>query len=285
MGGFLAMVRGMYNTVASVLDTVFGPIRRRWAAFDAWWVRVLPGWRGEVASFGLWILFFFFFMPTLLWQPFHIPSASMENTLIEGDYIFVTKYSYGYSQYSMYPWPLIGFKDRVWAGMPERGDVAVFKLPANPKIDFIKRIVGLPGDRIQVLNGVLHINGQPVELKREDDWMERNEKVYDPGPVPLFSETLPNGRVHRILDRDTRGELDNTKEFIVPAGHYFMMGDNRDNSQDSRAPGGGVGFVPFENLVGRADLVFFSLKADHRWWQIWRFPFSIRYDRLMTAIR
>lgn len=285
MGGFLAMVRGMYSTVANTLGTVFGPIRRRWAAFDAWWARILPGWRGEAASFGLWILFFFFFMPTFLWQPFHIPSASMENTLIEGDYIFVTKYSYGYSRHSMYPWPLVGFEGRMWPGMPERGDVAVFKLPSNPKIDYIKRIVGLPGDRIQVLNGVLHINGQAVGLKRETDWMERNEKVFSPGPVPAFAETLPNGRTHVILDRDASAAYDNTPEFAVPPGHYFMMGDNRDNSEDSRAPSQLVGFVPFENLVGRADLVFFSVKADYRWWQIWRFPFAIRYDRLLNGIR
>jgi signal peptidase I len=284
MGGFLAMVRRMYSTVAGALGFVFGPIRSRWAAFDAWWVRKLPGWRGEVASFGLWILFFFFFMPTLLWQPFHIPSASMENTLIEGDYIFVTKYSYGYSQHSTYPWRLFGFEGRIWSATPERGDVAVFKLPSNPKIDYIKRVVGLPGDRIQVTNGVLHINGQPVQLVREADWPERNEKVYRPGPVPFFKETLPNGRVHGVLDRG-QTPYDDTKEFVVPPGHYFMMGDNRDNSEDSRAPSGLVGFVPFENLVGRADLIFFSVKADYRWWQIWRFPFAIRYDRLLNGIR
>jgi signal peptidase I len=284
MGGVLAMVRRMYSTVTGTLGIVFGPIRRRWAAFDAWWARVLPGWRGEAASFGGWIFFFFFFMPTLLWQPFHIPSASMENTLIEGDYLFVTKYSYGYSQYSMYPWQLIGFQGRLWSALPERGDVAVFKLPANPKIDYIKRIVGLPGDRIQVTNGVLHINGRPVALSRLPDWTDRNEKIYAPGPVPYFQETLPNGRVHGILDR-RQTMLDDTGEFVVPAGHYFMMGDNRDNSEDSRVVGGDVGFVPFENLVGRADLIFFSVKADYRWWQIWRFPFVIRYDRLLTVIR
>jgi signal peptidase I len=285
MDGVLAMVRRMYSTVTGTLGYVFGPIRRRWAAFDAWWARVLPGWRGEVASFGGWIFFFFFFMPTLLFQPFHIPSASMENTLIEGDYLFVTKYSYGYSRHSMYPWPLIGFDGRIWSAQPERGDVVVFKLPADPKVDYIKRLVGLPGDRIQVTNGVLQINGKPVEIKRLPDWTDRNEKIPEPGPVPFFQETLPNGRAHGILDRDTMGRLDDTPEFVVPPGHFFMMGDNRDNSEDSRAPGAGVGMVPFENLVGRADLIFFSVKADYRWWQIWRFPFAIRYDRLLTVIR
>jgi signal peptidase I len=284
MGGFLAMVARMWASVSKTFGFVFGPIRSRWAAMDAWWARILPGWRGEAASFGLWILFFFFLMPTFLWQPFHIPSASMENTLIEGDYIFVTKYAYGYSEHSMYPWPLLNFSGRVWAGMPERGDVAVFKLPSNPKIDYIKRIVGLPGDRLQVINGVLHINGQAVGLKKTEDWAERNEKVLYPEPVPQFIETLPNGKSHPILDRNPSAPYDETKEFVVPAGHYFVMGDNRDNSEDSRAPSGMVGYVPYENLVGRADLIFFSVKADYRWWQIWRFPFVIRFDRLMNSI-
>lgn len=277
----------MWTAVAQSYAFVTGPVRRRWAAFDAWWARKLPGWRGEVASFGLWILFFFFFMPSLLWQPFHIPSRSMENTLLTGDYIFVSKYAYGYSKYSMYPWSILTFDGRIWGAQPKRGDVIVFKLPRDNKTDYIKRLVGMPGDRVQMRGGVLYINGAATELTRIADWQERDESLPEPlqgQPIAQFLETLPGGRQHEVLDRADVPGADETDEFTVPDGHFFFMGDNRDMSADSRIRGSGVGFVPYQNVVGRADLIFFSVKADLRWWQFWRWPFAIRYDRLLTVI-
>jgi signal peptidase I len=278
------MLQTARSYIVQAIARITGAYKAVSHANQNWWSRNLPGWRGEVASFGLWILFFFFFMPTFLWQPFHIPSRSMEATLLVGDYLFVTKYSYGYSRHSQYPWQFIGFEGRVWAGEPKRGDVAVFKLPSDPSQDFIKRIAGLPGDRIQVINGVLHVNGAAVELNSVSDFIEY-DGAANAIAVKQYEETFPDGRKHRILDRDPNWRYDNTGEYVVPAGHYFMMGDNRDMSSDSRVAGSGVGFVPFENLVGRADIIFFSVDADLRWWQFWRWPFAIRYSRLLNAIR
>ena len=217
---------------------------------------------------------------TFAYEPFNIPSESMLPTLLVGDYLFVSKYSYGYSRYSL-PWGLPLFKGRIWQSEPRRGDVAVFKLPSDNSTDYIKRIVGLPGDRIQMRNGELFVNDQSVVKVRAEDFIyERNGQRFR---VPRFVETLPDGPQHDTLDFIAGGDHDTTQEFVVPPGHYFAMGDNRDNSLDSRARGG-VGMVPAENLVGRAEFLFFSTDGSARIWEFWRWPFAIRFDRLFKQV-
>jgi len=213
---------------------------------------------------------------TFAYEPFNIPSKSMVPTLLVGDYLFVSKLSYGYSRYSL-PFGLPLFDGRIFAAQPERGDVIVFKLPSDNKTDYIKRVVGLPGDTIQVIAGVLHINGQPVERRRIEDYVDP-----DSGRSYLqYIETLPNGVGHRILEESDHAALDNTPPYRVPDGHYFMMGDNRDNSLDSRAA---VGFVPAENLIGRADILFFSTDGSARLWEIWKWPTATRFSRIFDAV-
>jgi signal peptidase I len=246
-----------------------------------------PSWRSswvlEAVKTVTYALLIAVFIRTFLFQPFNIPSSSMENTLLIGDYLFVTKFSYGYSKHS-FPWSPELFEGRIWSAPPERGDVTVFRLPARPWEDYIKRVVGLPGDRIQMIDGVLHINGEPCKLKRIDDFVHVTQYGYEER-VPRYLETLPNGVVHEILDSDPdKPGADNTQEFVVPPGHYFMMGDNRDNSNDSRIPDSGVGFVPEENLVGRADMIFFSTDGSAQVWEIWKWPWAIRYGRFFHSI-
>ena len=186
---------------------------------------------------------------SFLFQPFNIPSGSMEGTLQIGDYLFVSKSTYGFSRYS-FPFGLIPFSGRFAVlSDPQRGDIVVFKFPPDNSTDYIKRLVGLPGDRIQMREGVLYINDVAVPKEKIEDYVE---PMGEPGSgetrtVPRFRETLPNGVSYEVLDRDPQGNLDNTQVFVVPEGHYFMMGDNRDNSADSRVD---VGYVPFENFVG-----------------------------------
>ncbi|MCH8152726.1 MAG: signal peptidase I [Planctomycetes bacterium] len=216
---------------------------------------------------------------TAAYEPFNIPSGSMIPTLLVGDYLFVSKFSYGYSRYSL-PFSLPLIPGRIFFSEPdvERGDVAVFKLPTDNKTDYIKRIVGLPGDRIQVVNGILHINGQAVKRERVDDFIVR-DAFGNTRRIRRFIETLPNGRSHAILEENgDHGPSDNTEVYTVPEGHYFAMGDNRDNSQDSRF----IGFVPAENLVGRADFLFFSV--DGAVWKFWKWARSVRFDRMFEGI-
>jgi len=218
-------------------------------------------------------------------QPFNIPTPSMQGTLLVGDYVFVSKAGYGYSRYSLpwgYLWPLP--HGRIFASPPQRGDVIVFKTPEDNKTDYIKRLIGLPGDRIQMKGGVLYINDKPVPKIPVVPFIEdlggyRQE-------VAQYRETLPNGVSYNVLDREPNGNLDNTEMFVVPEDHYFMMGDNRDNSLDSRVPvaAGGVGYVPFENLVGKAEILFFSVDDSTRLWEVWKWPSAIRYRRLGHAI-
>ncbi|MDH7794629.1 MULTISPECIES: signal peptidase I [unclassified Beijerinckia] len=223
---------------------------------------------------------------TLLFQPFNIPSGSMIPTLLIGDYLFVSKYSYGYSKHSM-PFSPDLFSGRVLASEPKRGDVAVFKLPRDGSTDYIKRVIGLPGDRVQMIEGKLYINSQlvpraPISKIRTRDAFGRDAEV------PTYKETLPNGVSYTVIERDgDTGFYDNTNVYTVPPGNYFMMGDNRDNSTDSRVPSndGGVGYVPFENFVGRAELIFFSIDEGEPAWQVWRWPWTVRWDRIFTPVR
>lgn len=221
-------------------------------------------------------------------RPFRIPSGSMIPTLEIGDHIFVNMLGYGLHV----PWydaessgfltllPLRSKQIISWS-QPARGDVIVFRYPPDPKVDYIKRIVGLPGDRLQMIDGVLHINGEPVKLRRiEDAQLEGPDgRMVE---VRQYLETLPNGVTHPILKTRRNGPLDNTQEYLVPAHHYFAMGDNRDNSQDSRFSL--VGYIPEENLVGRAEFLFFSLEEGTEFWEVWKWPWDVRFDRLFTAV-
>lgn len=219
---------------------------------------------------------------TFLFEPFNIPSGSMVPNLLVGDYLFVSKYSYGYSKHS-FPFSAGGFEGRVAnEHLPQRGDVAVFKLPTNTSIDYIKRVIGLPGDKLQMIGGQLYINKKivPRELL---GLKEYTNDFGSTSEVVEYMETLPNDMMHIMYERDDYQSLDNTEEFTVPKGHYFMMGDNRDNSQDSRVMSQ-VGFVPLENFVGQAKFIFFSTNGSARIYEIWKWPFTIRYDRLFDKI-
>lgn len=212
-----------------------------------------------------------------LFQPFFIPSSSMESTLLIGDYLFVAKYSYGYSKHSL-PFSPPLFSGRIMGAKPERGDIVVFKQPIDNHTDFIKRVIGLPGDTVQMKHGVLYLNGKAVPRVRVDDFIYR-DPAGNLHRIPQYRETLPNGVSYITLDMMRDSVWDNTGLYIVPQGHYFMMGDNRDNSSDSRVPDV-VGYVPFENLVGKAEVIFFSANGTASFWEVWKWPWAIRWDRI-----
>ena len=216
---------------------------------------------------------------TVAFEPFNIPSGSMIPTLLVGDYLFVEKYSYGYSRYS-FPFSPPLFSGRVFGSMPRRGDVAVFALPSDPSIDYIKRIIGLPGDRVQVIHSRLFINGHECPRTADGTYTETDEGA--PIEMRRYIETLPDGVSHSILQAAENLPQDNTGVYTVPPGFFFAMGDNRDNSEDSRFPS--VGYIPIENLIGKAEFIFFSVDAQYPWWEVWEWPFEIRWGRLFHII-
>ncbi|HEY9567041.1 MAG TPA: signal peptidase I [Thalassobaculum sp.] len=217
---------------------------------------------------------------TFAYEPFNIPSGSMIPTLLVGDYLFVSKMSYGYSRHSL-PFSLPLIPGRVLYSAPERGDVVVFKLPSDNKTDYIKRIIGLPGDTIQVVGGILHINGEAVKRRQVENF--RDEDRYGrPADVKQYVETLPNGVEHRILEISDDQPNDDTGVYRVPEGHFFAMGDNRDNSVDSRFAR--VGFIPKDNLVGRAEVIFYSTSANASALEIWKWLPATRVGRLLDGI-
>lgn len=216
---------------------------------------------------------------TFAFEPFKIPSASMYPTLYIGDYLFVSKYTYGYSKHSL-PLSLPLWEGRIWKGELKRGDVVVFKLPSNEKIDFIKRVVGLPGDKIKLIKGRLFINDKLVEREEIEDFVFRDEK----GNAERYKQYIEDlgGIRHLILELSDNEPLDNFEEITVPEGMFFAMGDNRDRSDDSRRS---VGNVPYENLVGKARVLFFSHNDEGAWYKPWTWPKIIRWSRLFDAIK
>ncbi len=217
---------------------------------------------------------------TFLYQPFNIPSGSMIPTLLVGDYLFVSKFSYGYTHFSLPFSPPI-FEGRIWGSQPKTGEVVVFRGPQDEKTDYIKRLVGQPGDRIQMIQGVLHINDQPVTLEKVGDYIDDEGFRYI-----KYWETLPNGVKHAIIKHDAFGfgPMDNTPVYEVPKGHYFMVGDNRDRSLDSRYLDR-FGYIPEQNLIGRAEIIFFSTDGSARWYQPWVWLGAMRFGRIASLIR
>ncbi|MCZ4270847.1 signal peptidase I [Maritalea porphyrae] len=217
---------------------------------------------------------------SFLFQPFSIPTASLQSNLLIGDYILTSKYTYGYSKYS-FPFEIIPMSGRLFGRAPEQGEIAVFR-PVPQSVDYVKRVVGLPGDTVQMKNGVLHINGTAVKKERVGTLIDTDSYGVSI-PVIQYRETLPNGSSYIVQEISDNQALDNTAEYKVPAGHYFMMGDNRDRSADSRVLRS-VGYVPLENFIGKAEVRFFSIKDNINPWQIWRWPGNVRLDRMFQSV-
>jgi signal peptidase I len=239
----------------------------------------------EIIKTVVYALLIALFLRVLFFQPFTIPSASMEPNLYEGDYIIVSKYAYGYSRHSIPFSPKI-FEGRILEKAPQRGDVVVFKLPSDGHTDYVKRVIGLPGDRIQMNDGLLYLNGQKV--KRDSMGALREQSPFGAErDVMRYRETLPGGKTFVTNDYGIDGDLDDTPIYVVPEGHYFMMGDNRDNSSDSRvAPEmQGVGYVPAENLVGKAEIILLSWHPGASIFKPWTWVMQARPSRFFHSLK
>ncbi|MDB5424291.1 MAG: signal peptidase [Phenylobacterium sp.] len=239
----------------------------------------------EIIKTVVYALLIALFLRVILFQPYTIPSASMEPNLYEGDYIIVSKFSYGYSRHSIPFSPPI-FSGRILEQPAHRGDIVVFKLPRDGHTDYIKRVIGLPGDRIQMKQGLLYLNDRQVPRETLPSVKEDTGYGYV-REVARYRETLPGGKTFITNDFGTDGDLDNTDVYLVPAGHYFMMGDNRDNSSDSRvAPeAGGVGYVPAENLVGRAQIILLSWSPGASIFKPWTWVMNARLSRFVHPLK
>ena len=219
-------------------------------------------------------------------EPYYVPSGSMEPTLLVGDELLATKFPYGYSSASLPLSIALPRTERVLGALPQRGDVVVFRHPANRSQVWVKRVIGLPGDRVQMRNGHLWINGEPVGLKHDGPALTGE----DNGPqlsATRYIETLPGGRTHPILKMSGYSVVDNTPEVAVPAHHLFVLGDNRDNSADSRIPvaRGGVGLLPVADLIGRVESIVASWDLKAKEQPIWTWPSGLRIARFFTAVR
>ena len=213
-------------------------------------------------------------------EPFNIPSGSMKPNLLVGDFIFVSKWSYGYSKHSL-PFSIPLIPKKIFSKIPKRGDIAVFKTPEDNRTDYIKRVIGLPGDKIKIINGQIILNNNKIFRKKTNDFID-NDKKSSLKRVRKYIEYFDDLEFE-VLDIMDNGMVDNTELFTVPEGHFFVMGDNRDNSQDSRFLNI-VGFIPFDNLVGKARFIFFSLE-NSRFLEIWKWPKAIRVQRIFKAIK
>ena len=213
-------------------------------------------------------------------EPFNIPSGSMKPNLLVGDFIFVSKWSYGYSKHSL-PFSLPIIPNKIFNNMPKRGDVVVFKTPQDNRTDYIKRVIGLPGDKIKIINGEIQINNNLILRKKNEDFIDIDSKGFKKR-IRKYQEYFFDKHIE-VLDIKDNGIVDNTDLYIVPEGHFFVMGDNRDNSQDSRFKNV-VGYIPIVNLVGKAQFIFFSLE-NSRFIEIWKWPKAIRFDRLFKSIK
>jgi signal peptidase I len=247
------------------------------------WTRVLNGWLREAAPMAV-TLGLVLTVQTVAAQPFTVPTASMVPTILVGDEVVASKFAYGWGKYSSPIGLMPDFSGRILDRLPERGDVIVFQLPRDPSITYVKRVIGLPGDRIRMAGGQLYLNDQLVPRRAEGtvtaDFHGRDQVFVK------YVESLPDGRSHVIQKLPGPQPLDETPEFTVPARHYFMMGDNRDDSLDSRVPAsaGGVGFVPEENLIGRADVVLYSRNPEVAWWDVAHWRRALRGQRTLSWI-
>jgi signal peptidase I len=273
------------ETSAAAADAAADPAKKK----DSWW---------DTLRFLFFVFLFAVIIRTFVAAPFSIPSGSMLPRLMVGDYLFVAKWPYGYSRYSM-PFGLASFGGRIMGGVPARGDVVVFHYPGGDE-DWVKRVIGLPGDTIEVRGGEVILNGRPIQRTRIGDYLmpiSANSPCRQVGPqaretagedgtrlcaYARYRETLPDGRSYEVLDQNPAGHNDDAPPVRVPEGHVFVMGDNRDDSEDSRVPlaEGGVGMLPIENLLGRVLVTFFSTDGSAEWLKPWTWFTAARWGRI-----